>query len=79
MSYQICKHFLKELPIIANRFTRAVVIYKKKLHMISCSFIHSFIHSFNLFYPRYPFRYKIPDLPRGRAKNIIVYTLLIIK
>ena len=41
-------------------------------------FIFSFI-SFNLFYPWYPFRYKIPDLPRGRAKNIIVYTLLIIK
>ena len=39
----------------------------------------SFIHSFNLFYPRYPFRYKIPDLPRRRAKNIIVYTSLIIK
>ena len=29
---KFCKHFLKELPIIANvnRFTRAVVIYKKK-------------------------------------------------
>ena len=46
---------------------------------IPSAFFHFHFISFNHFYPRYPFRYKIPDLPRGRAKNMIVYTSLTIK